>query len=110
MTDKIVVLTTAGSAEEADRIARGLVEKRLAACVNIVPGMRSIYRWKGAIEEGEELLLLIKTRRQLVDALEAELRKLHSYEIPEMIAIPIVDGLDKYLNWIDLETATDEPR
>src|SRR5688500_2114777 len=104
MTDKILVLSTAGSAEEAHRVAMGLLEKRVAACVNIVPGVRSLYWWKGAIEDGQELLLLIKTRRHLLDRLQTELRALHSYEVPEVIAVPIVDGLENYLNWIDAET------
>ena len=105
MTDKIVVLSTCGSAEEAGRVARGLVDARLAACVNVVPGLRSIYRWKGAVEDASEWLLLIKTRRDVFAALRAELQRLHSYEVPECIALPIVDGLDAYFGWIDSETA-----
>jgi periplasmic divalent cation tolerance protein len=105
MTDKIVVLSTAGSDEEAQRIARHLVERRVAACVNIVPGVRSIYRWKGAIEDSQEFLLVIKTRRELLKKLEIELRPVHSYEIPELLALPVVDGLEPYLDWIDEATA-----
>ncbi len=104
MTDKIVVLSTAGSDEEARRIAVHLVEKRVAACVNIVPGVRSIYRWKGIVEESTELILLIKTRRALLRVLETELRAVHSYEVPEIVALPIVDGLEQYIEWIDAET------
>jgi periplasmic divalent cation tolerance protein len=100
MTDKIVVLSTCASAEEADKIARALVEKRLAACVNILPAVRSIYRWKGAIEDDQETLLLIKSSRALFGDLRTEIQKLHSYEIPEAIAIPIVDGLERYLEWM----------
>jgi periplasmic divalent cation tolerance protein len=103
MTDKILALSTCGSAEEAERIARGLVEARLAACVNIVPGLRSIYRWQGAVEDAGEWLLLIKSRRDLLEPLEAELRRLHSYEVPEMIAVAIVDGAPDYLAWMDAE-------
>jgi len=100
MTDKIVVLSTCASSEEAERIARTLVEKKLAACVNILPAVRSIYRWKGAIEDDQETLLLIKTSRALFGDLRVEIQKLHSYEVPEAIAIPIVDGLERYLTWM----------
>jgi len=100
MTDKIVVLSTCASPEDAGKIARTLVEKRLAACVNILPAVRSIYRWKGAIEDDQETLLLIKSSRALFNDLSAEIERLHSYEIPEAIAIPIVDGLERYLDWM----------
>jgi len=100
MTDKIVVLCTCASPEEAGKIARTLVEKRLAACVNILPAVRSIYRWKDAIEDDPETLLLVKSSRALFNELRAEIEKLHSYEIPEAIAIPIVDGLERYLEWM----------
>jgi periplasmic divalent cation tolerance protein len=104
MTDKIIILNTCGSVEEAERIARVLVEAKLAACVNILAGIRSIYRWKGAVEDSGEWLLLIKTRRELFAAVSAELRRVHSYEVPEAIAVPVVDGLPDYLSWIDDET------
>lgn len=104
MTDKIVVFSNCGSAEEAGKVARHLVDTRAAACVNIIPGVRSIYRWKGAVEDAPEWTLLIKTRRALLERVERELRKVHSYEVPEIIAAPIVDGLDSYLQWIDDET------
>ena len=104
MTDKIIVFSTCGSAEEAERAARHLVETRAAACVNIIPGVRSIYRWKGAIEDASEWTLLIKTQRGLLEHVERELRKIHSYEVPEIVAVPIVDGLETYLRWIDDET------
>ena len=103
MTDKIVVLSTCGSAQEAEKIARTLVEKRLAACVNIVPGMRSVYHWKGAIEDASEWLLLIKSKRELFEKLCAELAGLHSYETPEIVALPIVEGSGSYLNWMEAE-------
>ncbi|HLW75918.1 MAG TPA: divalent-cation tolerance protein CutA [Bryobacteraceae bacterium] len=103
MTDKIVALSTCETQEEALRVARVLIEKNLAACVNIVPGIRSVYRWKEQIEDAPEFLLVIKTRRDLVDALKAEIAKIHSYEIPELVALPILDGSTEYLAWIDRE-------
>ena len=106
MTDKIVVLTTCASDEEAARIARALVEKRLAACVNVMPAGRSFYRWKGAIEDDQESLMVIKSSRGLFDQLRVEIEKLHSYELPEVIAVPIVDGSEGYLEWLDRELAT----
>jgi periplasmic divalent cation tolerance protein len=105
MTDKIVVFSTCGSAMEADAIARRLVEKRLAACVNLLQGARSIYHWKGAVEQSEEVLLVIKSSRALFRELRAELEKVHSYEVPELIAMPIVDGSEQYLEWMDHELA-----
>jgi periplasmic divalent cation tolerance protein len=108
MTDKIVVLSTCDSEEQAKRIARHLVEQRLAACVNILPGARSIYRWKDQIEDTSELVLLIKSRRDLFDALRVELEKMHSYEVPEVIALQIVDGSDAYLDWLDHELVSNQ--
>ncbi len=106
MTDKIVVLTACDSEQQAKTMARHLVDQRLAACVNILPGARSVYRWKDQTEEASEFLLLIKSRRDLFDQLRAEVEKLHSYEIPELVALPIVDGSPNYLAWIDLELKT----
>lgn len=103
MTDKIVVLSACGSAEEAETIARKLVESRVAACVNVVPGVRSIYRWKEAVEDANEWLLLIKSRRDLFDRLRGELEKLHSYETPEVVALTVVDGSPAYLAWLEKE-------
>jgi len=108
MTDKIVVLSTCGSAEEAERIARLLVETRLAACVNILSGMRSIYRWQEGIEASAEWLLLIKSRRDLFAQLRAVIEKNHSYEIPEIVALAIVDGAPGYLGWLERELASEE--
>lgn len=101
MTDKIVVLNTCGSQEEAERLARALIEQRLAACVNIVPRMRSIYRWKGAVESAEEWLLLIKSSRPLFERLRTALESAHSFEVPEVLALPVVDGAADYLDWLE---------
>ncbi len=105
MTDKIIVLSTCSSAAEADRIARQLLEKRLAACVNILAGARSIYRWHGAIEEAAEWLLIIKSRQGLWEELRAEIQRLHSYEVPEVLMLAIEDGSPAYLNWLNEELA-----
>lgn len=104
MTDKIVVFCTCASAGEAEAIARRLVEHRLAACASLTRPVKSIYRWKGAVEEAEEISLTIKTRRALFAQVAAEIRKLHSYETPEIVAVQIVDGLESYLSWIETET------
>src|SRR5688572_18155952 len=103
MTEKIVVFSTCGSEEEAVKVARALVDAKVAACVNIVPKIRSVYRWKGVVEDEQEWMLLIKTSRSLFKELKGEFRKAHSYEIPEMIAMPIVDGSPEYLEWLDRE-------
>jgi periplasmic divalent cation tolerance protein len=100
-----VVLATAGSQDEAERIATALVTERLAACVNLVAPLVSIYRWQGAIERAQEVLLVIKTRRTAVPRLIARLQALHSYEVPEAIALPIVAGARPYLAWLMGETA-----
>jgi periplasmic divalent cation tolerance protein len=109
MTDKIVALCTCASAKEGETIARRLVEKRLAACVNLLPGARSIYHWKGAVEESDEVLLVIKSSRALFNELRAELERVHSYEVPELIALPIVDGSEQYLDWLDHALAAKAP-
>jgi periplasmic divalent cation tolerance protein len=98
-----VVFSTAASAAEAEAIARKLVEERLAACVNVVTGVRSFYRWKGKIENSPEWLLVIKSSRGRFDALRTVLEKLHSYDVPEVIALPVVEGAENYLNWMEGE-------
>jgi periplasmic divalent cation tolerance protein len=103
MTDKIIVHTTCGSEEEAARVARHLVAKRVAACVAVTPGTRSYYHWKGALEESDEWSLAIKTQRGLFGELCRELRSVHSYEVPELLAVPVVEGSDDYLGWMDAE-------
>jgi periplasmic divalent cation tolerance protein len=100
MTDKRIVLCSAGSQDEARKIARHLVEQRLAACVNIVPRMESIYGWQGKLESSGEWLLLIKTTVERFPAVRDAIRDLHSYELPECIAISVEDGSSGYLEWI----------
>jgi periplasmic divalent cation tolerance protein len=106
VTDKIVVLTTCNSQEQAAQLARHLVEHRLAACVNIFPDVRSFYRWKDNIENTAEVVVLIKSRRDVFDKLRGAIAQLHTYEIPEVIALPVVDGSDAYLQWLDREVAS----
>jgi len=100
MTDKRLVLTTCGSAEEARRIAQELVERRLAACVNIVPQIESVYRWKGEVQRDDEALLVIKTRAAQFEALKEAVLKHHPYELPEVIAVSVERGHQPYLDWI----------
>jgi periplasmic divalent cation tolerance protein len=101
MTDKIIVMTSTGSGDEARRIADALVERRQAACVNILKGVESIYRWKGKTEEAQEWMLLVKTTTDVFDKVCETIRELHSYELPECISIPIADGRADYMKWID---------
>ncbi len=103
MTDKIIVLSTCASPEEANRLARRLVEDRLAACVNIVNSVRSVYRWRGKIEDSEETMLVIKSSRGLFEALRAVLEGAHSYEVPEVLALPVLAGSPNYLIWLESE-------
>ena len=96
----VVVLVTAGSAEEAAKIGRALVDERLAACANVLGPIRSIYRWQGAVEDATEHLLLLKARAADLAALEAEVRARHSYDVPEVLALPIRGGSAAYLAWL----------
>lgn len=101
MKEFIVVYVTVSSSEEGKRIAKALVEERLAACVNQLPGVRSTYRWEGKVEESGEELLIIKTSPRLFTALEQRVCELHSYAVPEVIAVPIIAGSKPYLQWLD---------
>ena len=108
MTDKIVVLSTCASREEAEKLARAVVEQRLAACVNVLPGIQSYYRWQGKLESAVECLLIIKSSRERFDLLRDALEKAHSYEVPEIIALPVVEGAANYLNWLHANLAGEE--
>ncbi|MXZ33714.1 MAG: divalent-cation tolerance protein CutA [Acidobacteria bacterium] len=101
MTDKVVVLVNCSSLEEAERVGRQLVAKRLAACVNLVPGVRSWYWWEDKVGEDNEVMVMIKTSRERLAELEKEVVRLHSYAVPEVIALQVVDGSRNYLNWIE---------
>ena len=96
-----VILVTAGSAEEAQRIAQALVKGQLAACCNILPAIRSIYRWQGSVQDDEEWLLIIKSTADRFSRVEARVRELHSYEVPEVLMLPVAAGSAPYLSWID---------
>ena len=101
MTDKVLVLTTAGSEAEARKISNQLVERRLAACVNIIPRIQSMYRWQGKIETAEEFLLIIKSTKTRSADVQAAIREVHSYELPECIVIAMEGGSAEYLKWIE---------
>jgi periplasmic divalent cation tolerance protein len=97
-----IVLSTAGSREEGERIARALVDQHLAACVNLLPGLNSVYRWQGKVESAEETLLVIKTSAELLENLESELHRLHSYEVPEFLVLNVESGSSAWLEWLKL--------
>lgn len=101
MEKHIVVFITAGSTEEADKLSRGLVEEKLAFCVNCVPSVKSTYYWEGKLCVDDEILLIVKTRSSKFEALEKWVRKNHSYDVPEVIALPIIKGSEPYLKGID---------
>jgi periplasmic divalent cation tolerance protein len=104
MGESIVVLITCGSEEEAAKIANSLVEERLAACVNIISPVRSTYRWEGKIRDEREWMLIIKTQKRRFEELEKKVKSLHSYSVPEIIALPIVEGSASYLKWLEENT------
>lgn len=108
MTDKRIVLTTAGSEEEARKIARALVERSLAACINIIPHITSIYRWHEAIEEAREWILLIKTTEAAFEQVRQVIANLHSYELPECISLAVENGSSNYMQWIDKSISVGE--
>ena len=106
MTDFIFVYMTAPSASEAGHIARTLVDEQLAACVNILPQMTSVYRWNNALEEADELIMIAKTRASLFDALATRVKTLHSYSNPCIVALPVVAGAPAFLDWLSSATQT----
>ena len=103
MPERLVVLITAGSREEAEQIAESLVGEMLAACVNIIPGVTSVYRWQGRVQRDQEWLLVAKTHSGALDDLVQRVQELHSYDVPEIIALPLTGGSEAYLHWIDRE-------
>jgi uncharacterized protein involved in tolerance to divalent cations len=104
MTDYILVFITSSSEKEGEKIAGALVKERLAACVNMMGGMKSTFRWKGQISVEDEVLLIVKTKDRLFEKLKKRVAELHSYDVPEILAIPILAGFEKYLSWIGDET------
>jgi len=108
MSDELIVLVTTSNAEEAARIADVLVSERLAACVNTVPGIESIYRWEGKVTRDHESLMIIKTTAERYDELERRVKELHNYSTPEVIALKIERGSEQYLNWLRDSTANDK--
>ncbi len=104
MTDVLVVFVTAPSPDRAAELARAVVEERLAACGNVVPGVRSIYRWEGEVVDEPEALLVLKTTRDRLDALRERVLALHPYEVPEVLALPVEAGAERYLAWVHSET------
>jgi periplasmic divalent cation tolerance protein len=105
---EIVIFITAPNEDEAARIARSLVEARLAACANIVRGIRSIYAWQGKIQDDSEVLMIVKTRKGLFNAVSDKVKELHSYDVPEIIALPIIEGAPDYLKWLKESTEQQE--
>jgi periplasmic divalent cation tolerance protein len=103
----LVVLVTAGSVEEAERLAEVLVQEGLAACVNVLPGVTSIYRWEGAVQRDNEVMMVVKTRWPLLDRFVVRLQALHSYDVAEIIALPILAGSESYLGWL-MDVTPDE--
>jgi len=101
-TDRIIVLITAGSEEEAHRIAESLVKGKKAACANIVPRVDSLFRWEGKLDSARESLLLVKTKASLFSEIVEMVKRMHSYEVPEIIALPIIAGSEDYLKWLDI--------
>jgi periplasmic divalent cation tolerance protein len=104
MTDIVLILTTVPAGDQGEAIARALVEETLAACVNVLPPMTSIYRWRGAVEREAECQIVIKTTRERIAAIEARVKALHSYDLPEFIVLPVVGGSAGYLEWVRGET------
>ncbi len=104
MPDYTVIFITTSSLDEAEKIGRALVEEKLVACSNIISPIRSIYRWQGKICDDKEALIILKTKKKLFKQIEKRVKALHSYEVPEVISMPIIEGSNKYLSWLKNET------
>ncbi len=104
MPDYTVIFITTSSLDEAEKIGRALVEEKLVACANIISPIRSIYRWQGKICDDKEALIILKTKKKLFKQIENRVKALHSYEVPEVISMPIIEGSNKYLSWLESET------
>ena len=104
MTEFIIVFITAPNEKEAASISRTIVEERLVACVNIIPSVRSIYRWQGRVEDEQEVLMVVKTKKSLFERLQERVKELHSYSVPEIIGLPVTEGSKQYLEWLGQET------
>ncbi|HEX9575999.1 MAG TPA: divalent-cation tolerance protein CutA [Myxococcales bacterium] len=104
MTDALLVFTTLPSADKAAELAKALVEERLAACANLLPAIRSIYRWQGKLQDENEVLVLLKTRAEHLERLKLRILELHPYEVPEVLAVPVEAGYQPYLDWLAGET------
>lgn len=107
-TDVVVVLVTAPDLNCATRVARGLLESRLVACANLVPRVRSLFWWEGSVQESDEVLMVLKARRSLVEKISRKVGELHPYEVPEVIALEVTTGLEAYLAWVKDETKDSE--
>ena len=108
MSQVLFVYATASDAAEAERIGEAVVDERLAACANVIDGMRSIFRWQGSVQKGREAILILKTREDLFDELRQRIAELHSYELPCIVAMPIAAGHEPFLDWIASETGPSE--
>jgi periplasmic divalent cation tolerance protein len=109
-SNAVVVMTTVASNDEAVTLVRALLDRQLVACGTMLPGARSLYRWEGKLGDEQEVVILLKTRRERVEAVEAAFVELHPYKVPELLALPVVSGMARYLDWIESETAEEAPR
>ena len=106
MTDKVLAYTTCSDARKAEKLANRLLQNRIAACINVLPGVKSFYRWQGKVETDAEVLLMIKTSRDLITEVRRVIETLHDYDLPELIVVPIIDGSPDYLAWLERELIT----
>lgn len=104
-TDAIVVMTTLANTDDAVKLVQTLLERRLVACGSVLPGVRSLYRWQGKVADEQEVVVLLKTRSARLETLKLAFEELHPYKVPELLAVPVTGGLDRYLGWINAETS-----